>query len=165
METFEIHITADHAILEVGTKLGVKTISIDLLQPGGGYHRTEYMTSAVRKFDSYATCKKWVDWLVERLKEQNVHPYRVKIESPYYPHYKDQSCYIESHFAAEDDKYPVSRNCKKTERLATDRVYDKRKYDDFRKKYEGVDVELCLYDTNPLEDFDWFKLYNFCFTS
>lgn len=165
METFEIHITGDHAILDAGTKLGVKTISIDLLAPGGRYYRTEYMTSEVRKFDSFKTCKAWVDGLVEQLKKANVAIFRVKVESPFYPHYEDESYYIESHFLAEDDKLPVSRNRRKTDRLATDRVYDKRKYANFRKKYEGVDVELCLYDTNPLEDFDWFNLYNFCFNS
>jgi hypothetical protein len=159
MEIFEIHITGDSKINEVATRLGVKNIVIDLVKPDFSYHRTEHMTSDVKKFDDYQTCKQYVDNLVHKLVEEGVNVVRVKIESPYYPHYKTMSCYMESHFNSKDNKHPLSRNQNKTSYLATDRTYNKAEYETFREKYKEVDVELCLYDSDLLEDADWFALY------
>jgi hypothetical protein len=156
MEIFEIHITGEEAILEAANKLGVKNITIDLLAPDRKHHRTEYMTSDVKRFANYDSCKEYVDKLVKQL---GVHIIRVKIESPYYAHYKDQSCYIESHFDTENNEYPISRNQNKTTCLSTDRCYEKDSYDAFREKYEGKVVELCLFDSYVEEDFDWFAFY------
>lgn len=32
-------------------------------------------------------------------------------------------------------------------------------YDEFRYKHENKELELCLYDTNPVEDMDWLELF------
>jgi hypothetical protein len=134
METFEIHITGEQNIINAGKSLGVKTISIDLLNPDGSFYRTEHMTSEVRKFDSFKTCRTWVENIVSELVGNGVSVHRVKIESPFYAHYEDISCYIESHFLASDGRYPLSRNRKKIELLATDRTYHKWEYASFREK-------------------------------
>jgi hypothetical protein len=117
------------------------------------------MTSMIFKFDSYQSCKSHVDALVEAFKIAGVNVLRVKIESPYYDHYRKQSLYMESHFEAEDARYPMSRNQRKTTRLATDREYDQRFYDLFRAAWASKELELCLYDTWVDEDKDWFDLY------
>lgn len=158
MEHFEIHITGDPAIIDAAEELSIKTIVIDLLGPDQKRLRTEYMTSFIEKRDSYESCRNFVEEIVQKLK-QKVDIIRVKIESPYYPHYEKQSLYIESHFDALDNKLPMSQNVRKTNILATDREYDKLKYEEFRNKYQGVDVELCLYDSFVKEDKDWFDAY------
>lgn len=156
LELFEIHITGSPQIVEA---IPIKTIIIDLLRPDKSVLRTEYMTSAVARFENYEGCKAHVDELVGFLKEKDVDIYRVKIECPYYAHYERQSCYIESHFPTEQADYPISRNQRKTSILGTDRTYIQTEYDAFRKKWEGQDIELCLYDTNVFEDKDWFDLW------
>lgn len=161
MEVFEVHITGDESIHEVGKKNGYKTIAIELLRPDGSVIRVEHMTSMVVKFENYAKCKSYVDNVVAFLKEAGVKLWRVKIESPYYEHYRDQSLYMESHFESAEFKFPTSRNMKKTEvYLATDREWNPAEFDRFRERYVGCDVELALYDTMPTEDADWLGLYN-----
>lgn len=155
METFEIHITGGQDIITLAKKLSLKTIVIELLNPDKSRFRTEYMTSHVAKFDNYQTCKDYVDDAAQKLGSV----VRTKIESPYYKHYVNQSVYIESHFDAIDSKYPISKNQNKDSLLATDREYRKENYEDFRRRYKGVVVELCLFDSNVNEDLDWFKLY------
>lgn len=156
MEIFEIHITADKSILN--NELGLKSIAIDLLKPDGTTLRTEYMTSQVARFSNYILCKEYVDDIVRLI--PNV--IRVKIECPYYNHYIDQSCYVESHFLSDDFKFPTSRNQRKTELLATDRTYDKSEYQMFTEKYKDVIIELCLFDSYHTEDKDWFNYYATC---
>jgi hypothetical protein len=160
MEIFEIHITGDKSIISASKILGVKSIVIDLLKPDNNFYRTEFMTSDVKKFDSYDSCLKYVDDLSSKLLAAHVRINRVKIESPYYEHYRDLSCYIESHFPAKGSEFPVSRNHSKMEYLlATDRRYKKEDYDNFREQYKDHDIELCLMDSNIEEDFDWFFMY------
>lgn len=155
MEIFEIHITGDKEIINLANKLSLKTIVIDLLKPDKSHLRTEYMTSHAQKFNNCKDCKAFVDNAAKEL--GNV--VRIKIESPYYEHYVNQSVYIESHFKAVNSSYPMSKNQNKDSLLATDREYKIENYEFFRRKYKGVVVELCLYDSNINEDLDWFNLY------
>lgn len=166
MEIFEIHITGDDKIIKAAQELGVKTIVLDLVKPDKSHHRTEYMTSDARSFHDYEECKVWVDDLVMRLRETGVEIIRVKIECPYYSHYKDKSLYFEVHYQGE--RGPMSRNHGKDYFLCTAREYDRSKYDALWQKHGGVflfappphwTMELCLYDTNVEEDKDWFDLY------
>lgn len=164
METFEIHITGNQAILDVDW---IKTIAIDLLKPDGSLLRSEYMTSAVMKFENYQKCLEEVNKIVERLKLiTNI--VRVKIECPFYAHYEKQSLYIESHFDVKTPtQYPTSKNQKKTKLLGTERVYNDPANDQmqslylhFRLKWREAVNELCLYDSYVDEDSDWFSLWN-----
>jgi hypothetical protein len=157
---FEIHITGDESVIENAKKLDMSHISIDLLKPDKSVLRREHMTSHVRSFKDYEDCKAYVDEKVEAFKTLGTEIYRVKIETLYYEEFVDRSCYIESHFIDVDKgNYPISRNARKTEILGTDREYDKAKYEEFRLKHKGREVELCVYDTFVDEDKDWFLLF------
>lgn len=157
METFEIHITGDESIMQRGLQLGLKTIAVELLRPDRTVLRTEYMTSHVQKFENYEACKAEVDKWVGQLKDMGTDIIRVKIESPYYAHYVLESLYMESHFKTEDNKYPLSRNVKKDYCLGTARVYNNDYYSEFMTKWD--EIELCLYDSDYLEDADWLDLW------
>lgn len=159
MEMFEVHITGDNTIIENASKLNIKTIVVNLLRPTKEFFRSEAMTSFVVKFETFELCKKHVDQIVDKLKKMGTIIYREKIESPLYEHYTERSLYMESHFTAINDQYPISQNARKTTYLATDRVYDKNQYSAFAEKYKDKELELCLHDTNPTEDSDWFNLY------
>lgn len=160
MEVFEVHITGDENIIEVCKNNGYKSISVDLLKPNQSILRTEYMTSMILKHNNYKECKIAVDNCVNIIKNNKVNVIRVKIESPFYEHYIDQSLYMESHFEATNDKYPMSRNKRKTTILATEREYDKKLYNQFINRWkDSKELELCLYDTWIDEDKDWFELY------
>lgn len=159
-KTFEIHITGENSqINEEFHLLGIKNITIDLLTPKGDVIRTEYMSSFIHKCDSYEECYNYVMNIVNNLKSKVI---RVKIESPYYPEYVDKSIYMESHFPVVVDlgKYPSSRNVRSGKIMGTDRTYDKISYDEFKNKWKDQELELCLLDTFPTEDDDWFKTYN-----
>jgi hypothetical protein len=159
MEVFEVHVTGDESIHAVAKELGVKTIAVELLRPDKSLLRTEHMTSLIVKRDSYQDCKRYVENLVTSLLDSDVAILRVKIESPYYAHYKDQSLYMESHFESDEMFFPTSRNARKQKLLATDREYDKERYGKFIEKYKNLELELCLYDSFVSEDLDWFQLY------
>lgn len=159
-EVFEIHITGDESILQAAPQLGLKTISIDLLKPDFSVLRAEHMTSCIQHHFDYDSCLKSVLNSVELLKSQGVKVQRVKIECPFYEHYKDQACYIESHFNTEQNYYPISRNRKKSTLLGTVRTYDKDEFDPFFSEWKHVTVELCLYDDFVEEDSDWLGLWS-----
>lgn len=159
MEVFEVHITGDKSIIEKAAELGLKTISVHLLRPDRTHFRTEHMTSHIMRCKSYIDCKRDVDSYVKVLESRGVSIIRVKIESPYYEHYRTQSLYMESHFEAEGTRYPISQNARKATFLATDREYNLSRYNKFREKYKGKELELALYDTDVNEDKDWFDLY------
>lgn len=156
MEIFEIHITGNESINDELDKLNIKNIIVELLTPKNEIIRTEYMSSFIYKCESYIQCKEYVNNLLSILKSDII---RVKIESPYYEHYKELSLYMESHFLPKNIQYPISRNRKSGKLMGTDRVYNKLEYDDFMKKWNDSDFELCLYDTFIEEDFDWFEKY------
>lgn len=162
-EFFEIHITGDESIHRLAKAYGHKTIAIDLLRPDYSTIRTEHMTSLILKYpfrtEAYDDCKKLVDKIVDRYLADGLKIERVKIESPVYDYYEEESLYIETHFESNDTFYPISRNKKKTVCLATDREYNQYNYWNFKEKHEGKEMELCLYDTNQLEDIDWLKLF------
>jgi hypothetical protein len=159
LDMFEIHITGDESIMEVGPQLGMKTIAIDLLKPNKELLRTEYMTSDVKKLSNFALCKSHVFWVVEQFESFGVKIHRVKIECPFYDHYLHSGRYIESHFPTTDIVYPISRNQKKTTISATAREYDQTQFTAFAKKWVDVTVEICLYDSNVEGDKDWFDLW------
>jgi hypothetical protein len=166
MKIFEVHITADEKIIKAAKILNLKTIVIDLVKPDKSYFRTEYMTSQVCRYDNYSECKDYVDDAVTKLIEMGVDVKRVKIECPYYPEYKDKSLYFEIHYETDGNLYPLSKNQNKNSYLCTAREYDKTKYDDLIKKHYNKNkpstewvMELCLYDTDIMEDVDWFNLY------
>ncbi len=168
MEVFEIHITGDEKILDAAQDLGLRTITLDLVKPDWSYYRTEYMTSQAHHAPNYEECKKYVDGIVDKLKESGVDIKRVKIECPYLQQYKDRSIYFEVHYKARDSRYPLSRNKGKDYHLCTDREYDRVKYDSLWQRHSGIFgftppdgfiMELCLHDTNVNEDKDWFDLY------
>lgn len=156
MQTFEIHITGDERIVQAANQRDIKNITIHLLKPNKEVLRTEFMTSFIVKKENYQECKEYVVELAREL-SQHSDIIRVKIESPIYDEYVKDSLYIESHFEAKDDRFPMSRNIRKETILATDRAYDN--YDEFIKNNKGRDLELCLYDTFVQEDADWFSLY------
>jgi hypothetical protein len=163
MEIFEIHITGDKSILDHGKKLSLKTISIDLVRPDKSYYRTKHMTSHVHSCETYYDCKRYVDKIVEQLKNYGVEIKRIKIECPFYKHYEGMSLYLEVHEESESGEYPLSINQGKNYYLSTEREYDKYKYRDLLAKHskseEDKTIELCLHDTNIEEDKDWFDLY------
>lgn len=156
MEIFEIHITGSHEINQELDSLGIKNIIVDLLTPEQKLMRTEYMSSFVIKRTSYNDCKTYVDDLVGNLKSNVI---RVKIESPYYEHYKDKSLYLESHFKPFNNRFPISMNQRSKKLLATARTYKKDQYNDFKERWKNEDVEMCLFDSFIAEDKDWFDLY------
>ena len=85
--------------------------------------------------------------------------YRIKIETPFYFDFIEESVYIESHFNSDEFKLPTSRNISKNYNLATLRSYDKSNYEKFIEENKNSETELCIWDTNPLRDKKWFDLY------
>lgn len=159
MNIFEIHITGEKGINEELEALGVKNIVVELLQPDKTLLRTEYMSSVVKSFEGLPECFKYIDGLLGQLESKIL---RVKIETPYLLEYVKRSLYMESHFMPniwEKTMYPKSRNARSGKIMATDREYDQSKYPEFRAKWKGEDLELCVYDTFVDEDKDWFDLY------
>jgi hypothetical protein len=161
---FEVHITGDSSILKHACSLGIKTIEVDLLRPNLSKMRTEYMTSYIFSRELYSTALESVFNTTLSLTKLGVDVERVKIECPYINEYIKQSLYLESHWDINgiptDKTFPLSKNRNKHNRyLATDRTYDSSKYEDFKEKYKMVVTELCLFDSNLVEDFDWFKEY------
>lgn len=164
MEKFEVHITGDHSIHYIAEKkLGkLKTIQVNLLTPDYKIFRIEHMTSLRFGFKNFDDCKLHVDRLAGLFLEHGVRIDRVKIECPFYKHYVDQSLYIESHFKATDNHFPLSINAKKPADafLGTNRTYDKSLYDEFISEIiPGSELELCVFDSNITQDKDWFDLY------
>lgn len=159
-EIFEVHITGNEAIHEASSKIGIKTISVNLLTREATVLRTEHMTSQIFHESNLHECVKNVFKLCSFLENSGVSIFRIKIESPFYKHYENQSLYMESHFESNDFKYPTSRNARKTTLLATDRTYDRSKYSAFQTFHSNSDIELCLLDSDINEDADWFDLYN-----
>jgi hypothetical protein len=156
MEVFEIHITGSHGINQELDSLGIKNIIVDLLTPEHKFMRTEYMSSFTIQKATYKETKAYVDELVNQLKSKII---RVKIESPYYEHYKDNSLYLESHFKPFNSSFPISMNQRSKSLMATARMYEKDQYEDFKKLWSNEDVEMCLFDSFIEEDKDWFDLY------
>lgn len=160
MEVFEIHITGDEGIHKAAKEFGIKTITVNLLTPNRELLRVEHMTSHLLKLKSISECMEYVKVMKQFIESRNVALFRTKIESPCYSHYVNSSCYIECHFKSEDFILPTSQNAKKTDFLATDREYDKKKYSQFVLKNKNIDqIELCLFDSYVEEDKDWFDLY------
>jgi len=157
MKSYEVHITGDKEINSELDKLNIKNIIVELQYPNGEPLRVEYMSSFIIRFESFTRCFEYVSALASKLKSNII---RVKIESPYYPEDIDISLYMESHFIPRDNKYAVSKNLKSGKLMGTDRTYNKSEYIDFMKKWEGEDIELCIYDSFIEEDDDWLSLYS-----
>lgn len=159
MEKFEIHITGDEKIIKILDKFKLKSIIVDLYSPNNELIRTEYMSSFIRQFNDFESCLRSITGLVKIFIKYGIAIYRVKIESPYYTHYINQSLYIETHFEAKNNNFPISINRKSKKIIATDRTCDKNKYEEFLKKWKGNEIELCLYDTDKEQDEDWLTLF------
>lgn len=156
MEVFEIHITGSSSINKEFDNLGIKNIIIDLLKPNKDHLRTEFMSSFISKHKDLDECKTYINSILAQLSSEII---RVKIESPFYEHYRDKALYVESHFKPYNAEFPISRNAKSNKELATDRTHNSKEFDIFREKWKNEDVEMCLYDTFVEEDKDWFELY------
>lgn len=157
MSYFEIHLTGDERIHDLAKTKSLKTIVVDLLRPDFSVLRSEHMTSFVIEKSQYEEVLQYVKELEWYFRDAGL--IRSKIESPFEHQYVEQSLYIESHFVTETAEFPISRNRKKSTFLATDREYDQKKYNNFRKIYNSKGLELCLYDSNVSEDADWFCLF------
>ena len=162
METFEIHITGLETIHELSKRISKKTITVEMVSPTKMALYQEHMTSMVEKYDSAAECIDYVERYVRYYGNHIVS--RAKVEcsaTPEYNHYLETARYVEAHFEAHDALYPMSRNTSKNFYLATDREYDKSKFNDFIKKYEDkAEIEICVYDTNIWSDNKWFAYWS-----
>lgn len=158
METFEIHITGLESIHELSKRIGKKTITVEMVNKAKLMLYQEHMTSMVEKYDSAAECIDYVERYVRYYGNHIIS--RAKVECPAIPeysHYLETARYVEAHFEAQDLSYPMSRNASKNFYLATDREYDKSKFNDFIEKYKDkAEIEICVYDTNIWTDNIWF---------
>lgn len=162
MENFEVHITGSPLVHTVAKRWGHKTIAIDLVGRDRNVMRAEHMTSIILQAEDLYECAKEVKAIADRYRAEGVDIYRVKIESPPYPHYVPIALYAEAHYKTEDCILPISRSQHKSYYICTDRLY--QFYSDFEewkdwhcsKQHE---VELCLMDTFPQEDADWFTAF------
>lgn len=165
MEKFEIHITGTENIISVLKLLEVKSLHAEMRNPDNETVGVEYMSSFIKEFEDYESCKKWVESFTLLLECDNVEIFRVKIECPYfYSHYREQSIYIESHFPTTNfnKEYPFVYNVNSKKYVSTDRVYFKSEYDDFINKWENVhhsEIEFCLYDDNIRHDEEWINYF------
>lgn len=159
---FEIHITGNEAIHEAAKKIGLRTITIDLLTPEGNILRTEHMTSEVRDFASFthALCATgtWKFGLIAH----GAKVFRTKVEAPPLETFFEQAIYVESHFPSNLFLFPTSRSHHKMKNLATAREYDHKKYRNFVAEHSkaGHEVEVVLHDSWQEEDEDWFRLWD-----
>lgn len=165
MEKFEIHVTGTVDIIGVLDDMGVKSLHAELMGPDGRTVGVEHMSSFVRGFADYDSCKEWVDGFVAELEGRGVEIHRVKIECPYsYDHYRERSVYIESHFpkAGNCTTHPYVYNVRSDKYVSTDRTYAKSSYDGFISKWERVEhaeIELCLFDDNVRHDAAWVRSF------
>jgi len=163
MEIFEIHITGNKYIHEVGRQLGIKTIEIELLNPKKEIITTEHMTSIVHQSENYLSCKKYVDKLVNQLLPCNVT--RVKIECPWYEQYLKDTVYVESHFPPlfpleiMPPIWPMSRNVKSGKMICTLREYKELELFKYWCMNQSLELEMCVYDTNVNQDNYWFETW------
>lgn len=135
MKTFEIHITGSENINDALSKLGIKNIVVELLDPDNNIIRMEHMSSFVEQHEDDMDCYKRVMDLCDKLRHENVEIYRYKIETPYYEEYVGRSLYMESHFKPNNNKYPMSRNVLSGKLMGTDRTYNKNEYPTFMDKW------------------------------
>ncbi len=154
-ELFEIHITGDESIKKLGKALGHKVIEIGAMNTKKQILYTEIMTSIQQRFENFEECLEFTRRLTSFYRG-----IRSKIECPAtYEHYLPKTIYTECHFKTVEVNLPISKNVDKDYLVATDRVYKQEKFAQFIKKYKGMDVELCLYDTLISKDYDWFKYW------
>jgi hypothetical protein len=162
MKLFEIHITGkDDSILKEFENLGLKTLSINLLDSNHNIVGNEYMCCVQKKFKTYEECQDYVGSLLLKLKSKVV---RVKIESAYYKEYVDKAIYAETHFVPTIICInPTVYNIKSKKHVSTIRTYDKSHFEALRvrsKRYlNNAEFELCLYDSNPKFDDYWLSFY------
>ncbi len=157
--------TGDRGIHYACKNCGIKTIEIDSLNPVGRVLKTEHMTSLAGQYNNMFECMTMVITLENVLKKLGVQLTRTKIECPATPDYFDKYIntvkYVESHFnmMGVAAVYPTSVNkAKVSERMGIDRLHKPTLSEliAFKKKWYGSIVELCLYDTNPDADNEWF---------
>lgn len=161
LEKFEIHITGSEEIIPLLKSWEIKTLHAELRNPKNETIGVEYMSSFIKEFENYEVCKNWVDDLVNKLLEEKIEIFRVKIECPYfYKHYREMAVYLESHFPTSElyKQYPFVFNVNSLKYVSTDRVYLKSEFDNFINKWEQVhhsEIEFCLFDDNIRHDNLW----------
>lgn len=165
MKLFEIHITGkDDSILKEFESLGLKTLSINLLDSNHNIVGNEYMCCVQKKFKTYEECQEYVGSLLLKLKSKIV---RVKIESAYYKEYIDKAIYAETHFIPKLKtkiavcKYPTVYNIKSKKYVSTIRTYKKEFFNKLKNSpvSKKGEFELCLFDSNPSFDDYWLSFY------
>ena len=165
MKLFEIHITGkDNSILKEFENLGLKTLSINLLDSNHNIVGNEYMCCIQKKFKTYEECQEYVGSLLLKLKSKIV---RVKIESAYYKEYLDKAIYAETHFIPKLKtllpvaKFPTVYNIKSKKYVSTVRIYTKEYFEILKNnsRYKKGEFELCLFDSNPKFDDYWLSFY------
>lgn len=167
---YEFHITGTPDIVESAKLLCIKTIVIDSLKKDGSYIKTEYITSHIEEFTDDEEAIDYLNGLTHSLLTNMIYwkwankkfdyssrIFRCKVERQYFP--GNKGLYIESHWKDDSFVYPTSKNQAKESLLATDRVWLPEKYPEFIKKHEGKELELCIFDSNPDLDSDWFTYY------
>ncbi len=168
MEKFEIHITGSPEIIPLLKSWDIKTLHAELRDPQNQTIGVEYMSSFTKDFENYEACKKWVDDLVDKLLDEKIEIYRVKIECPYfYEHYKEMSLYLECHFPyfylVDPPVYPFVFNINSLKYVATDRVYLKSEYEKFLENWSfeeiRTEIEYCLFDDNIRHDEKWIRAF------
>lgn len=155
MIPFEIHITGQENIIPILTENNIKNIIVELLNPKGETHRTEYMSSFIHK-SMYSNIHYYVLSIIDDL---CLEPIRVKIECPPISNLFHMSLYMESHSKGKSNVLPTSRNKLSGKYMTTKREYNKNNYNKFIEENKDTEVELCIFDSFKEEDLDWFDLY------
>lgn len=74
MEKFEIHITGTPIIIDVLKELKIKSLHAEMRNPQNKTVGIEYMSSFIKEFENYESCKKWVDKFSNELENRGVSP-------------------------------------------------------------------------------------------
>jgi hypothetical protein len=164
---FEIHITGDESIHSVAAKRQHKTITLQLVRPNYSLIRLDHMTSIIMPATDLSSALAQLKEIEKYYIDNGVDIKRVKMECPLTTAYKDyvrDAVYAECHFEASNSNLPTSRNVKKNTFSATDRCYNHSLFLEFYFEYLGLDIELCVLDTNDKWDVDWTTYWgNFCY--
>lgn len=165
MEKFEIHVTGSPDIIDVLADLGYKSLHAEMRNPVNENIGVEYMSSFVREFEDFESCRTWTTIFAAALSTLGVNVVRVKIECPYtYEHYRDKAIYVEAHFPTDrsNPTYPFVYNVRSKKLVSTDRVSDRELFDESVERWKSVgitEIELCLYDDNVEHDSEWIKSF------
>lgn len=159
---FELHITGTNSgIIDEFEAMGIKTLHAEFMRPDGTKLGDEFMCSYRLDLSTLEECKIYAQTIIDRLVSKVV---RVKIEVPFNVEMIKDALYIECHFKTTSNMYPYVRNSKSFKFVSTSRSHDKETMYNFAKNNkvihkDGVELELCLYDTNEAHDKEWMNLF------